>query len=640
MRPLISFLTFSLVLAIGRLQASLALPSASTPQSAGIPKLKDSVSPPRDWVDLGRAPPTQYIPLRIALPQARFSELESQLYQMSNPHHPRYGQHLMKEQVEELVRPNQRSVEAVDAWLADYGIVGDRMIRRSPGGDWVTIIVPVAVAEEMLDTEFHLWKQSRDGDNEGVVIRTTHYSLPEHLHAHIELVQPTTYFGRPKPMSATLFFEGINITISLSPSPPPQDPGSPIPPPENCTRTMTVACLKYIYNIGGYQASATNKNAIGITGYLNQYANIADLQSFYAAERPDAVNSTFKFVSVHNGLNDQSLDKVGPEANLDTQFGFGLSFPTPGTFYSTAGSPPFNPDLKTPSNTNEPYDDWLQFMLALRAQDVPQTISTSYADDEQTVPKDYAVRVCKEFALLGSRGVSVIFSSGDAGVGDSNPDPSTHKCYSNDGKNQAKFLPQFPGGCPYVTAVGGTYGIPEIAAPFSGGGFSNYFARPDYQQTAVQNYLDNLPDGQYEGLFNPLGRAYPDVSAQSRRYLIWYQGFPALISGTSASAPTFAAIVALLNDASLAAGKAPLGFLNPMLYSIGAAGMNDVTVGNAPGCGTQGFNVRFPVVFCFSRVPWLTLLFYFFLEPLLWGNGQATTGWDPVTGLGRPILAS
>lgn len=150
--------------------------------------------------------------------------------------------------------------------------------------------------------EFHLWKQARDGDgdNEDVLIRTTHYSLPEHLHAHVELVQPTTYFGRPKPMSATLFFEGINITISLSPSPPPEDPGSPIPPPVNCTRTMTIDCLKYIYNIGGYQPSATNKNAIGITGYLNQYANIADLQSFYAAERPDAVNSTFKTVLVHS----------------------------------------------------------------------------------------------------------------------------------------------------------------------------------------------------------------------------------------------------------------------------------------------------------------------------------------------------
>lgn len=66
-----------------------------------------------------------------------------------------------------------------------------------------------------------------------------------------------------------------------------------------------------------------------------------------------------------------------------------------------------------------------------------------------------------------------------------------------------------------------------------------------------------------------------------------------MISGTSASAPTFAAIVALLNDAMLAAGRPPLGFLNPLLYLKGAAGLNDITAGNAPGCGTPGFNVRF-----------------------------------------------
>jgi subtilase family serine protease len=66
------------------------------------------------------------------------------------------------------------------------------------------------------------------------------------------------------------------------------------------------------------------------------------------------------------------------------------------------------------------------------------------------------------------------------------------------------------------------------------------------------------------------------------------------ISGTSASAPTFAGIVTLLNDALIAAGKHPLGFLNPMLYSIGVDGLNDITSGNAPGCGTPGFNVRQP----------------------------------------------
>ncbi|KAF8498223.1 hypothetical protein F5888DRAFT_1803139 [Russula emetica] len=56
------------------------------------------------------------------------------------------------------------------------------------------------------------------------------------------------------------------------------------------------------------------------------------------------------------GQNDQTPANAGPEANLDTQFGLGMSFPTPGTFYSTGGSTPFVPDALTPADSNEPYD--------------------------------------------------------------------------------------------------------------------------------------------------------------------------------------------------------------------------------------------------------------------------------------------
>ncbi len=151
MRPLFSFyLTVSVALVIGFLHPSLAAPS--TPSNAKNPKLKDAVVPPPVWVDLGPAPPLQHIWLRIALPQARFPELERQLYEMSDPKNARYGQHLMKEQVTELVRPDRGSVQAVDAWLAEYGIAGDDRVRRSVAGDWVTILVPVATAEQMLDT--------------------------------------------------------------------------------------------------------------------------------------------------------------------------------------------------------------------------------------------------------------------------------------------------------------------------------------------------------------------------------------------------------------------------------------------------------------------------------------------------------
>jgi tripeptidyl-peptidase I len=116
-------------------------------------------------------------------------------------------------------------------------------------------------------------------------------------------------------------------------------------------------------------------------------------------------------------------------------------------------------------------------------------ITSSYGDDEQTVPESYAKRVCADFAQLGARGVSLTFSSGDGGVGDGDPDPATQTCITNDGTNRTEFLPGFPASCPFVTAVGGTIHIPEVAVDFSGGGFSNYFSRPSYQDAAVEAFF-------------------------------------------------------------------------------------------------------------------------------------------------------
>lgn len=83
----------------------------------------------------------------------------------------------------------------------------------------------------------------------------------------------------------------------------------------------------------------------------------------------------------------------------------------------------------------------------------------------------------------------------------------------------------------------------------------------------------------------------PDVAAQGDHYRIRYRGKWVSIGGTSASSPAFAGFVALLNDARLKVNKKPLGFLNPLLYTFGLPGLNDITAGKNPGCGTEGFNV-------------------------------------------------
>ena len=187
-----------------------------------------------------------------------------------------------------------------------------------------------------------------------------------------------------------------------------------------------------------------------------------------------------------------------------------MSYPTPNIFYSTAGAPPYIPDDETPTDTNEPYLDWLNFVMSQKT--ISQTISTSYGDDEQTVPKSYAVRVCNMIGMMGLRGISILESSGDTGVG--------APCKSNDGKNTTQFTPTFPGTCPYIISVGGTQAVtPEVAWVAGSGGFSNYFSRPAYQDLAVGTYLSShispATKKYYEPYTNFAGRGFPDISAHS-----------------------------------------------------------------------------------------------------------------------------
>lgn len=161
----------------------------------------------------------------------------------------------------------------------------------------------------------------------------------------------------------------------------------------------------------GYVPTATDVNVLGVAGYLDQYANRADLQTFLKSYASNATGTSYETVLVNDGGDDQS--DPGVEANLDIQYTVGLSAPTPNIYYSTGGSPPFIPDSDTPTNTNEPYLDWLNFILA--EDTIPQTITTSYGENEQTIPRDYAESVCDLFAELGARGATVFFSSGDYG---------------------------------------------------------------------------------------------------------------------------------------------------------------------------------------------------------------------------------
>lgn len=568
--------------------------------------VKETHSIPRGWSRVSKPSKDHLLELQIGLKQERFDELRKHLFEISDPKHARYGQHLSADEVNELVKPSNDALSQVQDWLESHNILGSSL-GFSQAKDWISVKLPVEEAEKLLDTDYAVYRHE-DGTH---LVRTPQWSLPQHLHDHVTAVQPTTSFLRASPDRRTfrpvVQADGqVPDAVSAPPHRLQEDGGSAPPSVSDVCNAdaVTPDCLRTLYETYSYTPQAPNGTVkVGLTNYIGEYNNRTDVAAFLQQYRPEAAGAAQTFTeTVIAGAQPKAGN--GQEGNLDAETILGIAWPLPLTAYSTGGSPPFNPDQHTPSNTNEPYLTWTQYLMNQSDADIPQTISTSYGDDEQSVPLDYANQVCNMFAQLGARGKTLIFSSGDSGVG------SNGSCVSNDGKNTSMFIPNFPASCPYVTTVGATQQFnPEIAAEdpnngfTSGGGFSNYFPAPDYQSTTVNNYIYGL-DTQYAGLYNRSGRGYPDISAQGEHFVTIYDGQPLLLDGTSASAPTAASVIALVNDALVAAGKPPLGFLNPWLYSTGYTAFTDVTVGSSAGCDTAGF--------------------------------PATTGWDAVTGFGTP----
>ncbi|KAL8914343.1 MAG: hypothetical protein Q9172_007103 [Xanthocarpia lactea] len=590
-----------------------SLVSCSAVRSRSGYAVKDSHHVPRKWTRIGEAPANHVIHLEIALKQNQFDELERHLYEVSDPDHHRYGQHLKFDEVNDLVKPAEDSLKLVHQWLRDHGIGEDRL-NYSPAKDWVKLSLPIAHVERLLNTKYAVYKHV-DGSH---VVRAPIWSLPTHLHKHIDTIQPTNSFYRAAPKKSNIM--PVADDEQDMPDPPVLQRIKATNPSLNSTvaqacnvSAVTPLCLRTLYGTINYKPKVPGKNKVGLTNYLAETSNRSDVFLFLNQFRPEAAQAAFQFriEVIANGDNQQTPNNATQlaagknlEGNLDAETILGISYPTPLIAYNTGGSPPFKPDDNTATNTNEPYLVWVQYVLAQR--NLPQVISTSYGDDEQTVPEAFARRVCNEFAQLGARGISLLFASGDDGVG---PEGS---CFTNNGKNTTAFLPSFPAGCPYITTVGATKNFnPEVAAfdPrngfVSGGGFSNYFHRPIYQDAALKPYITSLGD-QFNGLYNQHGRGYPDIAAQGQLFQTVWNGTIRRLDGTSASTPAAAAILSLVNDSLLAAGRKPLGFLNPWLYKRGYRAFTDVGSGSATGCGTSGF--------------------------------PAARGWDAVTGFGTPYF--
>ncbi|HEV2551070.1 MAG TPA: S53 family peptidase [Stellaceae bacterium] len=219
----------------------------------------------------------------------------------------------------------------------------------------------------------------------------------------------------------------------------------------------------------------------------------------------------------------------------------------------------------------------------------PSVISISWGGPEASWTQQSMTAFDQAFQEAAALGITVCVASGDNG--------------SSDGVNDGKDHVDFPASSPYALACGGTSlqaANGKISSETvwndganggaSGGGVSAFFALPSWQA--------ELRTTNSKGVKSPLPmRGVPDVSGDAdpqTGYDVRVDGQDTVIGGTSAVAPLWAGLIALLN-----AGKgSPVGYVNPQLYKNSTA-LRDVT---------QGDN----------------------------GEFAAATGWDACTGLGSP----
>lgn len=228
----------------------------------------------------------------------------------------------------------------------------------------------------------------------------------------------------------------------------------------------------------------------------------------------------------------------------------------------------------------------------------PSVISISWGSPEDGATGQFLKGLNEIFQDAAAMGVTVCCETGDYGSSDED-------AQSRDGQPHVEF----PASSPFVLACGGTRLIgsgktirSEVVwnegdnGGAGGGGVSNKFSRPPYQATTK---IPLSPQGKR-------GRGLPDVAGNATGYQMISGGKEIPVSGTSAVAPLWAGLIALINQSLIEKGGKSVGFLNPLIYGpAGSGALKDIVEGNNDIDGTLK-------------------------------KYSATVGWDACTGFGSP----
>ena len=347
--------------------------------------------------------------------------------------HFRYGAHLSRDQVAELVEPHPETLELISAWLVHHGIRRSS-ISTTHGGAWLTITnVLVSQANQLLGASYQLYRHSKTNET---ILRTVGYALPAVLHTHIRTVAPTTYFASTRAMRQT------TRRRSFGPAPGHAASRKLIKGLSSRLDPIGPEFLRWLYATNPYETeeyvpTATDRNRLGIVGFDNDFPGRNNLAQFMNLFSQRTRGATFDVVQVNGGVSRPiSFLNIESEANTNMQYASAMAFPTPIVFYSTGGFLAWDEDTGR-EIAGDRYLELLNYLLE-REPNIPQTLSISYSDVELEPPREYRDALCELFARVGSRGVSILVGSGWTGVGEDD-------CVDEDGN--LRFISEFPSSC-------------------------------------------------------------------------------------------------------------------------------------------------------------------------------------------------
>lgn len=476
------------------------------------------------------------VSMTLALRRRNMDKLDKIFWEVSDPNHENYGNHLKHDEMRDLISPGPAALTTVTNWLEANGITQYSIARHE---DSIAFETTADKVEQLLGVKYAMYENEKT--KQRVQKALGQMVVPDAVAQHVEVV--AGHRGFPLP---SLQKKQKKVQRPL---------GSP-------ETNVTPALLYSVYNMSYFPTTpAGQTNIQSFFQAQGQYVDPQDLTTFCQALDPTlAPCQITKYVGTNIGT------EAGIESSLDSEYITATGRGTTTWVWSYSNFD-FCGDLIR----------WGQDVFAQANGSYPWVISMSYG--AQALP-NYCLgpdvdRLSKDVQKMGVMGITVVIASGDNGSGED----------SRMGYNYGLLGASMPATIPYCTSVGSTTFIngnsgPEMATQDfgSGGGFSFDYGQPPYQKAAVaaffaQNY--KLPP--YLS-YNASGRGTPDVSALGDNFYIISQGFWEGVSGTSCSTPTFAGMVSMLNNIRLQAGKT-MGFINPFLYQ-NPQGFNDITSGN------------------------------------------------------------